>query len=134
MSNFFVTKDIHKARLEVCRSCEHYLPLLGNCKICGCFMRIKSSISNMSCADTPKKWDAVKSNITNENLPQDLIDEVLEYKDQIISQRLKDHDTKKRVIELYNTIYNGRYKTTTNCSTCMKNIHHGLMQIIKKHG
>jgi len=133
MSNFFVTKDLHTARLEICRSCEHYLPLLGNCKICGCFMRIKSAISNMSCADTPKKWEAVKSNITNENLPQDLIDRVLELEDQIRAKRLQNHETKRKVVEIYNTIYGAKYKATTNCSTCLKTIHDGLMKIIDKY-
>ena len=134
MSNFFVNKEIYKARLEVCRDCEHYLPLLGNCKICGCFMSVKAAISNMDCADNPKKWIATKYTQKTDDIPQHLIDQVLEVQDQIKQKKLKDQDTKGRIVELYNTIYKERYKPTTNCSTCMKNINHGLMIIIEKYG
>ena len=57
MSSFFVDKKIYKERLDICRSCISYFKPTGNCKICGCFMRVKASIRQMSCPE--KKWEAV---------------------------------------------------------------------------
>jgi hypothetical protein len=132
MSNFFVDKKTFNERLDICRSCDYYLPLLGNCAVCKCFMRLKCSISKLSC---PKdKWQAVASDIGIDKLPQHLVDKVLEVKDQIISQKFKDQKTKKETVEVYNIIYGANYKPGTNCSSCLKDIHNGLMHIIKKYG
>jgi hypothetical protein len=95
-------------------------------------MRLKCSISKLSC---PKdKWQAVASDIGIDKLPQHLVDKVLEVKDQIISQKFKDQKTKKETVEVYNIIYGANYKPGTNCSSCLKDIHNGLMHIIKKYG
>ena len=41
-------------RLEICKSCEHYLSFTGQCKVCMCFMRIKTALPFAEC---PKgKW------------------------------------------------------------------------------
>ena len=53
MNRFFVNKETYKERLDICRGCEHYFKPTGNCKFCGCFVRIKASMSVMGC---PKEY------------------------------------------------------------------------------
>lgn len=42
------------ARLEICLSCEHYNKIIGNCKLCGCFVKAKTKIKGSECPI--KKW------------------------------------------------------------------------------
>lgn len=43
-----------KERLMICRRCPYYLDLTAQCKICLCFMHIKTKLKSSSC---PKgKW------------------------------------------------------------------------------
>ena len=47
----------------------------------------------------------------------------------IVNNKLPDHETKAEMITLYNTVYIANYKVTTNCSSCLKLAHLGLIQI-----
>jgi recombinational DNA repair protein RecR len=47
-NDWFVTKQEYNDRLNTCKSCEN-LSMLGQCKICSCFMRLKAKFSNSSC-------------------------------------------------------------------------------------
>lgn len=40
----FVDKETSKNRLDICKSCEFYNNLLGQCKKCGCFMPFKTKL------------------------------------------------------------------------------------------
>ena len=40
-------------RIEICRSCEHYVALF--CKQCGCFMPVKTRIRQVKCP--LDKWE-----------------------------------------------------------------------------
>jgi hypothetical protein len=44
-----VEQDIAEDRMNVCRSCEHFLKMTGQCKKCGCIMAIKSKLPNATC-------------------------------------------------------------------------------------
>ena len=40
-----VSDEVHKKRLTICESCEHYDSEERRCKECGCFLDMKSRIS-----------------------------------------------------------------------------------------
>ena len=44
-----VTNGIKQERLAICGNCEHYNTNAKICKLCGCFMELKTSYSNMKC-------------------------------------------------------------------------------------
>jgi len=136
MSNaFFVPSEVYEKRIAQCKSCQFYHSLLGNCKICGCFMKIKARISQQHC---PKYYWRMhdfgydQKNLTKD-LPQDLIDEVMKLYPDIKTGRAKDHATKKKMIELYNIIFNGNYNTSTNCSGCLNTCLKGITKIYEEY-
>lgn len=44
-----VPRDVRLGRLEVCHSCDRYLPKSDQCSVCQCIMGIKTSFANMRC-------------------------------------------------------------------------------------
>lgn len=50
----FVDDEVQQKRYEICKSCEHFFPPTGNCKKCGCFMKLKTKLENVTCP--VKKW------------------------------------------------------------------------------
>ena len=46
---WFVKREEYDLRLNVCKSCEHYRSLLGQCGVCGCFMKIKGAFAQQKC-------------------------------------------------------------------------------------
>ena len=131
MSNFFVKDEVYQERMEICRGCVFYKKLLGNCSVCKCFMKIKSRISVMEC---PKKyWGRTKEVERLEEVPEELIEEVLLIWKDIKNGQAKNQTVKKKMVELYNTIHGTNYKPNSNCGTCLNNCYHGLRQIVEKH-
>ncbi|QDP68044.1 MAG: hypothetical protein GOVbin3264_25 [Prokaryotic dsDNA virus sp.] len=131
MNKFFVNKETYKERLSICRSCDDYFKPTGTCTVCGCFMRIKASVSVMQC---PKEyWLATKEHESPKELPKHLIKEVLNIYPDIKNRTIKDHETKKKLIELYNTIYDFNYKVTTNCRSCLSTVHNGIKKIYDEY-
>jgi len=128
MSKFFVNKDSYKARLEVCRGCEHYFTPTGNCKVCGCFMRVKASISVMNCPIG--KWEPPVEIYRQSEVPEHLIEEAKKIWGDIKTGIAKDIEIKKQAVELYNAIYEGGFKPTTNCSSCLNTVRLGIKKII----
>ena len=133
MNRFLTTSSEYKRRLGICKTCEHYFIPTGSCKKCGCFMRVKAKISAMSCADNPKRWLKTSALEDPEIIPQELIEEVREIWPDIENKRAKDHETKKKLITLYNTLYNTGYSATTSCSSCLSQIYDGVHIIYKKY-
>lgn len=43
------TNDKRLNRLNICKKCENYINLTTTCKLCGCFMIIKTKIDSASC-------------------------------------------------------------------------------------
>ena len=130
MNKFFVNKKTYKERLDICRGCEHYFKPTGNCKVCGCFMRIKASIGVMEC---PKEyWLATQEYEAPEEIPIHLKKEIKEVWKLIENGKVKDIKSKQRLIELYNTIHDTTYSTNTNCSSCLHSIYKFMKDIITK--
>ena len=127
---YFVTTKIRKERLNICKSCEYYL-FTGNCKKCGCFMRVKATLSFMECP--VGKWLKTKDIEEPKEIPKYLIEEVLKIMPDIKNAQAKDHETKARLIELYNTIYETNYKTTSNCSSCLNSVWKAITAIYEKN-
>ena len=38
-----------KNRIDICKECSEYNSVLKICKVCGCFMPLKTKIENESC-------------------------------------------------------------------------------------
>jgi hypothetical protein len=53
-TKIFANKEIAKQRYAICKSCEHFLPLVPVCEKCGCFMPGKVILYNSKCPI--QKW------------------------------------------------------------------------------
>lgn len=49
--------EIAQQRWEICQACEHLYKPTHTCKVCGCFMRVKTNMAHASCPK--KKWLAI---------------------------------------------------------------------------
>lgn len=52
-----VGPEIQIARFGICTSCPEFNEILQNCKLCGCFMRVKTWMPEQKCP--VDKWHAV---------------------------------------------------------------------------
>ncbi len=131
MGNFFVTNEIYKERLDICKECVYYFKPTGTCKDCGCFMKIKARLAPMSCSQ--KKWLKTAAIDSPDDLPQEIIDEILKVWEDLKTGRAKDQAAKRRMIEIYNTIHMTNYSTTTNCSSCISTCFNTIKNLYKKY-
>ena len=131
MNRFLVNKEVYKERLDTCRSCEHYFKPTGNCKVCGCFMRIKASIGIMECPEL--KWNKTGEVKRLDKIPKHLIKEAKEIWKDIERGIAKDMEAKHKAIELYNTIYRGSFKKNSNCGSCLNTVYEGIKRIINEN-
>ena len=46
----------HEERLKICRKCPHYNKFWKTCKICNCFMPLKTKLRWAECPDEPPRW------------------------------------------------------------------------------
>ena len=76
MNRFFTSDEIYKDRLAICKDCIYYFSPTGQCKRCLCFMKIKARLAPMACPE--KYWDKTTEIETPEDLPQEIIDEILD--------------------------------------------------------
>jgi NAD-dependent dihydropyrimidine dehydrogenase PreA subunit len=94
-------------------------------------MKIKARIAPMAC---PKKyWDKTTEVEAPDDLPQEIIEEILDIWKDLKTGRAKDVAAKKKMIELYNTIYMTNYKTGTNCGSCISTCYDGIKKLYKKY-
>jgi len=42
-------RDVSKQRMEICKNCDFYKESSQTCEQCGCFMPLKTTMSNMKC-------------------------------------------------------------------------------------
>jgi len=42
-------EELSEYRLEICRGCPEYRPKTNQCKKCGCFMKLKTTLLNARC-------------------------------------------------------------------------------------
>lgn len=52
-------QSLSEARLNICKQCEHFGPIMKTCALCYCFMPMKTQIKNAVCPANPPKWLAV---------------------------------------------------------------------------
>ena len=52
----FTDKETVDKRWDICSKCEHLTKLTKQCKKCGCFMKLKTKLKNVTCADKPPRW------------------------------------------------------------------------------
>jgi len=94
-------------------------------------MKVKARIAPMEC---PKKyWGKSIVMEIPDDLPQEMIDEILDVWKDLKTGKAKDHDTKKRMIELWNTISGSGYATGTNCGSCISTCFDGIKKLYNKY-
>ena len=131
MNKFFVPQQIYEDRIAICKGCPHYSSLLGNCKICLCFMKVKSKISSQSC---PKGfWQKTTEVEVRDDIPEEIINEVLNLWKDLKTGRAKNQEAKSKMIQLYNVIYGSNYSVNTNCGSCLAACFDGIKKIYKEY-
>lgn len=50
-------RRVANERMTICEQCEHFLPMTGQCEICQCYMKLKTTMANMRCPlDKWEEW------------------------------------------------------------------------------
>ena len=131
MNKFFVTDQVYKDRIAICKECVYYSKPLGQCKRCLCFMKIKARIGSQECPQ--KYWAKTTEMKAPDDLPQEIIDEILDLWKDLKTGRAKNIAAKKKMIELYNTIHNTNYGTGTSCGSCLSTCFDGIKKLYNKY-
>ena len=131
MSNFFTSDKIYKERISICKSCVYYFKPTGQCKRCLCFMKVKSRIANLECPE--KYWTSTKEVEPMTDIPKEMVEEILILWDDLKTGVAKNQKAKKKMIELYNTIYNSNFGTNTNCRSCISTCYKGIQKIYNEY-
>jgi NAD-dependent dihydropyrimidine dehydrogenase PreA subunit len=131
MNKFFVPNNVYEDRIAICKNCVYYSKTLGQCKRCLCFVKIKARIAPMECPQ--KYWGKSLVMEAPDDLPQEMIDEILDLWKDLKTGRAKNVAAKKRMITLYNTIYNSNYGTGTNCGSCLSTCFDGIKKLYNKY-
>jgi hypothetical protein len=131
VNRFFVPNEVYEDRIAICKECVYYFKPTGTCKDCGCFMKIKARLAPMEC--TQKKWQKTTKIETPDDLPQEIIDEILDMWKDLKTGRAKNQKAKARMIETYNTIFMTNYNTHTNCGSCISSCFDGIKKLYNKY-
>ena len=131
MNKFFVPNKVYEDRMAICKECIYYSKTLGQCKRCLCFMKIKARIGTQGCPQ--KYWSKTTEMKAPDDLPQEIIEEILDMWKDLKTGRAKNQTAKKRMIETYNTIYNTNYSTGTNCGSCLAACYDGIKKLYNKY-
>ena len=131
MNKFFTSDEVYKDRLEICKACNYYFKPTGQCKKCLCFMKIKARLAPMACP--VKYWNKTTTIEKPKDLPKEIINEILDIWKDLKTGRAKDHDTKAKMIDLYNTIFMTSYSTNTNCGSCLSTCFDGIKKLYNKY-
>jgi hypothetical protein len=131
MNKFFTSQEVYEDRIALCKDCVYYFKLTGQCKRCLCFMKIKARLAPMECPQG--YWQKTTTIESPDDLPQELINEVLDIWPDLKTGRAKNVEVKKRMIELYNTIHMTSYKNNTNCGSYLSACYSGIKKLYKKY-
>ena len=96
-------------------------------------MKLKCRLAFTECAGSPKKWQKTTEVQTPDDLPQEIIDEILDMWKDLKTGRAKNVQAKKRMIETYNTIHNTNYSPTTNCGSCISTCFDAIKKLYQKY-
>lgn len=58
-----VSVEIKNARISLCESCPEFLGLTRQCRVCGCFMDLKTQLPHADCP--VGKWSPVSADTTS---------------------------------------------------------------------
>jgi NAD-dependent dihydropyrimidine dehydrogenase PreA subunit len=94
-------------------------------------MKVKARISNQECPQ--KYWSKTTKVEARTDIPEEIIEEILDLWKDLKTGRAKDQTAKKKMIELYNTIYGSNYGTGTNCGSCIATCFDGIKKIYKEY-
>jgi hypothetical protein len=72
IGHIFVSKATAKQRYSICRSCENLIAPVNLCKICGCIVLAKVTLSNAYCPQ--QKWMPAEQDMSITNDYKDEID------------------------------------------------------------
>ena len=131
MNRFFVPNEVYEDRIAICKGCVYYFKPTGTCKDCGCFMKIKARLAPMACPQ--KKWNKTTNIEAPDDLPQEIINEILNMWKDLKTGRAKNQEAKKKMIETYNVIYGTNYSTGTNCGSCISTCFDAIKKLYKKY-
>tara|TARA_R110002167_G_scaffold70325_1_gene198132 strand:- start:446 stop:847 length:402 start_codon:yes stop_codon:yes gene_type:complete len=131
MNRFFVPNEVYEDRIAICKGCVYYFKPTGTCKDCGCFMKIKARLAPMACPQ--KKWNKTTNIEAPDDLPQEIINEILDMWKDLKTGRAKNQEVKKKMIETYNVIYGTNYSTGTNCGSCISTCFDAIKKLYKKY-
>ena len=94
-------------------------------------MNIKARIGRLEC---PKKyWGAVNKFKVEKEIPQEIINQVINLWDHLKTGVAKTQEDKRKMIELWNVISGSNYKPSTNCGSCIAAAFDGVRLIYKKY-
>jgi hypothetical protein len=68
-------------------------------------MKVKARLAPMECADNPKKWEKTTEIETPDDLPQEIIDEILDMWKDLKTGRAKDQQAKAKMISTGTMLY-----------------------------
>jgi hypothetical protein len=131
MNKFFVPQKVYEDRIGICKGCVFYFKPTGTCKDCGCFMKVKARLAPMECSQ--KKWEKTKDVEVRTDIPEEIIEEIIALYPDLKTGRAKNQAAKKKMIELYNTLYNANYSVRTNCGSCIAACFDGIKKIYKEY-
>ena len=94
-------------------------------------MKVKARIAPMECKQ--KYWGKETKVESPEQLPLEIVEEVLLIWEDLKTGRAKNVAAKKKMIELWNTISGSNYKTGTNCGSCISACFDGIKKIYKEY-
>ena len=80
-----------------------------------------------------KYWQKTTEIETPNELPDEIVNEVLDLWNDLKTGKAKNQEAKAKMITLYNTIHMTNYKTTTNCGSCISTCFDAIKKIYKKH-
>ena len=94
-------------------------------------MKIKARLAPMGCGQN--KWQKTTEIETPDDLPKEIIDEILNIWEDLKTGRAKNQAAKRKMIEIYNTIYMTNYQNNTNCGSCISTCFDGIKKLYKKY-
>jgi NAD-dependent dihydropyrimidine dehydrogenase PreA subunit len=94
-------------------------------------MKIKARIGSQSCPQ--KYWDKTSEVEVRQDIPEEIIAEIIALWPDLKTGRAKDQRAKKSMIEIYNTLHNTNYSTATNCGSCIAACFDGIKKIYKEY-
>ena len=84
--------------------------------------------------ECPKKfWQKTTEVQTPDDLPEEIIEEIIDVWQYLKTGRAEDQQAKTKMIDLYNTIFGTNYNTHTNCGSCLSTCFDGLKKLYKKY-